>query len=348
MKISSFKLFWLFLTVRLISLCIRAENPEIENECLADDDNECLEVLPTDIEELEDEKFVTQCKEGAYFRAPSSVFVIPDVHGDIYGFVSALKMANAINEDYDWTGGNLTIVQLGDIFDRGGDTLQIIKFTLKLQKQALEVGGCYIQLMGNHEMMNLIHDFRYASEKETSKFGGEEQRKKALEPNHFVGKFLRNLRAAVTVEHDDASTLFVHAGLTPDILKIHSNSLDVLNAFVQDTMETLTGPKLSRKIFADRVKFSTLADDGPLWSRYFARRAPDTDTGHICKKLQETLDIVGVDRMIVGHTVQEELSPSFKCGEKLILADIGLSKFYGSGRALIKILEDGEVVVVNG
>jgi len=44
--------------------------------------------------------------------------------------------------------------------------------------------------------------------------------------------------------------------------------------------------------------------------------------------------------MVVGHTVQEDGKIKTKCNNKLILIDIGLSKFYGGRFGYLEILRD--------
>ena len=48
----------------------------------------------------------------------------------------------------------------------------------ELNNKAQVVGGAVLSLIGNHEVMNLIGDFRYASEFDIKEVGGLEVRKK--------------------------------------------------------------------------------------------------------------------------------------------------------------------------
>ena len=60
-----------------------------------------------------------------------------------------------------------------------------------------------------------------------------------------------------------------------------------------------------------------------------------------CSELQESLRHVGAKRMVVGHTVTENLGkPELHCQGKLVMIDVGLSKAYGGGRACLEISGD--------
>lgn len=60
----------------------------------------------------------------------------------------------------NWIGGNDILVQTGDIVDRGTYALDIYKLMRELRGQASEAGGKVISILGNHEVMNAIGDWR--------------------------------------------------------------------------------------------------------------------------------------------------------------------------------------------
>ena len=55
------------------------------------------------------------------------------------------------------------MVQIGDVFDRGGDDLKILYFFEKLKREAATSGGTIITMNGNHEIINIESNFRAAS-----------------------------------------------------------------------------------------------------------------------------------------------------------------------------------------
>ena len=74
--------------------------------------------------------------------------------------MEVFRLANLIDSSENWTGGSTTVVQVGDVLDRGGDEIKILYF-LERQRQADKTGGKVITVNGNHEIMNVESDFRY-------------------------------------------------------------------------------------------------------------------------------------------------------------------------------------------
>ena len=76
--------------------------------------------------------------------------------------MEVFRLANLIDSSENWTGGSTTVVQVGDVLDRGGDEIKILYF-LERQRQADKTGGKVITVNGNHEIMNVESDFRYVN-----------------------------------------------------------------------------------------------------------------------------------------------------------------------------------------
>ena len=68
-----------------------------------------------------------------------------------------------MNNKGEWIGKNTVVVQVGDVMDRGDAELAIFNKFLRLKKKALKEGGDVIVMNGNHEIMNVLGDFRYAT-----------------------------------------------------------------------------------------------------------------------------------------------------------------------------------------
>lgn len=92
--------------------------------------------------------------------AGDRIVAIGDIHGNYEGFVSILQRAGLVDDDAHWIGGDTTLVQTGDIFDRGVDVFKVVDLLMRLEKEAAAAGGEVIVLLGNHEGMNLVGFFR--------------------------------------------------------------------------------------------------------------------------------------------------------------------------------------------
>ncbi len=123
-----------------------------------------------------------QLAKGA--TASARVVAVGDIHGDFDALVSILQEAGIIDDQRRWSGGNATLVQTGDILDRGAQDRQVMDLLMELEEQASKGGGRVVVLLGNHEMMNIMGDLRYVAPEVYSSFvdgKSEQHRQKAYQ-----------------------------------------------------------------------------------------------------------------------------------------------------------------------
>ena len=84
------------------------------------------------------------------------VVAMGDLHGDIQATLRTLTYAGLIGEQRQWIGGNATLVQLGDILDRGDSEFECWTLFQRLKDEAPASGGRVVTLCGNHEVMNVL------------------------------------------------------------------------------------------------------------------------------------------------------------------------------------------------
>lgn len=92
---------------------------------------------------------------------PDRIIAIGDLHGDHAAWRAIARAARLIDADGRWAGGRTTLVQVGDIVDRGPDSLKIIRDLMRLEREAAAKGGQIVVLIGNHEAMMMAGDLRY-------------------------------------------------------------------------------------------------------------------------------------------------------------------------------------------
>jgi Calcineurin-like phosphoesterase len=107
-----------------------------------------------------------------------SLVAIGDVHGDLDDFCAILQRVELIDEQRHWTGGKATLVQLGDLIDRGPKPREVLDLMISLDEQAAKAGGQVVTLLGNHEVMNLMGDLRYVSAGNYASFVDSESEKR--------------------------------------------------------------------------------------------------------------------------------------------------------------------------
>ena len=142
-------------------------------------------------------------------RPPAeTVVAIGDLHGDLSATRRALKLAGAIDDDDRWVGGKLIVVQTGDVLDRGDEDRGVLDLLERLRDEAKRAGGELLSLAGNHEIMNVMGDFRYITQGGLDAFGGAAARLDAFRPG---GRYaLKIAERPIYVRVGD--TVFVHGG----------------------------------------------------------------------------------------------------------------------------------------
>jgi Calcineurin-like phosphoesterase len=115
-------------------------------------------------------------------KSQESLIAIGDVHGDFDDFVGILQHTGLIDKQNHWTGSKVTLVQEGDLLDRGPKPRDVMNLLMALEKEAPKDGGRVVSLLGNHEMMNMMGDLRYVTPENYASFAdanSEERRRSA-------------------------------------------------------------------------------------------------------------------------------------------------------------------------
>jgi len=267
----------------------------------------------------------------ADMRISGKIIAVGDLHGDLQNAGTVLRMAGVINETNDWSFGRKTLVQTGDILDRGEQSIEILKLFIKLKWQARKVGGKVINILGNHEVMNLLRDYRYVATKEFERWGGYNGWNKLFNHRSELGKVLRSWPTAVKIR----DTLFAHGGVEP---KFARKGINEINRRVWEG--------LKKNGYQDQI----FSDQGPHWTRSYA----NWGRGRMvrCKLLPDVLLALNVSRMVIGHNPQSMImgpnvgKPDIACGGKLFLIDSGISSYYGGYLSALEILDSGKTRVI--
>jgi len=266
--------------------------------------------------------------------ASARIVAIGDLHGDLTAARAALSLAGAIDTLDRWIGGELAVVQLGDILDRGDEEEAVFRFLVQLGEQARAAGGAVHVLNGNHELMNAYLDYRYVTDGGWTDFEDvvnvmavdsflatlephQRARAQALRPG---GEFARLL-----AEHPTflilGKTLFTHGGVLPEHVDW---GLEWMNAEIRSWLQGETEQP-------DWIR----GDLSPVWNRLYS----DAPNQAACDTLSAVLDGLDVDRMVVGHTVQEAGITAY-CGGRVWCIDVGMSEHYGGPTEVLEIRGD--------
>lgn len=108
------------------------------------------------------------------FSGVDRVVAISDVHGAYDAMLATLAQAGVIDTSLAWNGGTTHLVITGDLLDRGPDSRQVMDLIMRLEGESAAAGGRVHQLIGNHEVMNLVGDLRYVALSEYAAFAADE------------------------------------------------------------------------------------------------------------------------------------------------------------------------------
>jgi hypothetical protein len=267
---------------------------------------------------------------------PRRLVAVGDIHGDYEQLRAVLVMSNLIdNATSQWSGGDATLVQMGDLVDRGPQDKKVIEFMMHLTKTAPLSGGSVVTLLGNHEVLTLAGKNHYVHKDALEDFGGRHGRKRAFSEATEFGAFFRTL----PMVHSELGTVFVHAGLLPAFARL---GLDAINAKAAKALEASNGAART----LDPTRASPLFGmKGPVWTRLLINRAMNGD----CADVTESLEILGLDRMVVGHTPQRNGEIGSYCDGALLAIDVGMSKWMYGHLAALELTQESaaaEVVVM--
>lgn len=190
-----------------------------------------------------------------------SLYAIADIHGDYERAHAALMHARVVDGDGNWIAGNATLVQTGDIVDRGPDTRRLYTWMRNLTIQAESHGGSVKHLYGNHEYMNAMHDWRYVVDGDLASFPEpqEQNRLKAFSTHGSIGSdwlidYKITYRSSIYRAH------FMHAGFNAEHVLLDTEEIGA--EFMRDL---LNGKRYQYQWTEEQQSF--WEGDGPMWYR---------------------------------------------------------------------------------
>ncbi|RYZ59627.1 MAG: hypothetical protein EOP07_03355 [Proteobacteria bacterium] len=232
-----------------------------------------------------------------------------DVEGHYSDFLKMLQTYKVIDANLKWSYGTGQLILLGDMVDRGDKVTEVLWLIHRLEGEALKAGGRVHYILGNHEKMNLEGDDRYVHEKylRASEILGQTHQN-LFSNDTELGRWMRSKNSLVKINDN----LFVHAGLSSELLNVSSNLTSINNAIRLG----LTQPDTKKS--NSSIKW-LLSSDGPLWYRGYFK---DEDLSS--EEIKSVLDSFDVSRVIVGHTIVPQIEALHD--DLVIGIDTGFSK----------------------
>jgi hypothetical protein len=298
------------------------------------------------------------------------IVAVGDLHGDYSAWIDIARGAGLIDGRGRWAGGRTTLVQLGDVPDRGPDSLKIIRHLQKLQKEAAKAGGQVIVLIGNHEAMNVTGDLRYVDPGEYAAFAdagsaGRRDRVFAANARSLLAQY-RAIEPAITETAVRTRWMADHPlgwvehrlawGPKGEVGRwvIRNPAIAVVdgNLFVHGGISTdyakIPIAEINRRVAAsmtagDLSETAIINDPlGPLWYRGLVVREPGEVRPPVEQELAAVMAAYGVRRIVVAHTPLLSGIAVLQAG-KLIRIDTGNSRHYGGKPSYLEIIGDRAV-----
>jgi len=311
--------------------------------------------------------------------APSRIVAVGDIHGDNDAWLAIARAARLIDAKGRWAGGQTVLVQLGDVVDRGPDSLKTIRHLMKLQREAPRKGGRVIVLVGNHEAMNMTGDLRYVSAGEYHSYtdrDSEARRERIYEANRaaietaYKARFPAMTPAEIKAEWIKVTPLGMlehQAAWLPDgeigkwvvgnpaMVKLGDNLFvhgGVSAAYAAIPIEQIN-QRVAAALKARDASPAAIINDpvGPLWYRGLISRgngdeatvAPVPAGASAPLTIDQEIDLVlrsyGVKRIVVGHTPSLQGIIPTDNG-RLWRADSGISRAFGGKLTYLEIIGD--------
>ena len=244
---------------------------------------------------------IKDTNEGLCDPYQQRIITIGDIHGDYTALQNILKYTDAYVSK--------TIISIGDVIDRGDDTIKILDFLMNQNK--------IIHLKGNHEEANLQGNFNYVSLGDINSFGSLWNRRKAFS---WGGKYFNYLSTRKII-HKEGDVIFVHAGISFEIAQKYKTIEEMNEKF--------------------KYNYDLQNPQGPIWYRAYSN-----PNQAICKLLYQTLDILDAKFMVMGHITFQEIST--KCEGKAIFIDTGISYALRNNYSALEIIqESGKTIEIN-
>jgi hypothetical protein len=272
---------------------------------------------------------------------PARIVAVGDLHGDYDAWEAIARAAGLVDAKGRWSGGSATLIQMGDVADRGPDSLRIIHQLMKLQREASKRGGKVIALVGNHEAMNMTGDLRYVHPGEYRAFTDQdsearrdrvyEANKAAIEaaykardpnmtPQAIRDSWMKDYPPG-KLEHQFAWGPTGEVGkwviTNPAVVKIGDSLFvhgGISAAYTQFSPEQINQRVAAALKAQDETQTAIINDPaGPLWYRGLVTRAPGDEATvapvapsgqplSIEQEIALVLEKFHVNRIVVAHT----------------------------------------------
>jgi len=246
---------------------------------------------------------------------PEKLFAISDLEGEFDSMVDLLQVNGVIDNSLNWSYESGHLVLIGDMVDRGDNVVPLLWLIYKLEGEAKLAGGEVHYILGNHERYLLDGRTKSVSKKYygTYRTTGMSQRELWSE-NSELGRWLRSKPVMQKI----GNTLFLHAGISPEILNMNP------------TLQSVDKEAEKKFVIGDEkrrtINGSVIHDaNGIIFYRGLARgnSKSNLDENASNEHVEKILKQFQVDKIAIGHTLAKHIGYDYN--GKIIRVDVNHS-----------------------
>jgi hypothetical protein len=296
-------------------------------------------------------------------RTTERVVAVGDVHGAYDGLVGILRAAGLLDARARWSGGRAILVQTGDVLDRGPDSRKVLDLLRRLEREAARAGGRVYPLLGNHEVMRMVWDWRDVSAGELAAFrtvdstdlrerayaivsADAARRAQEAERPHNEAAFREQFLKEIPLGFIEMRQAFAPTGEygkwlreRPAVIRI--NGIVFLHGGISAATAALGCAGINEAVRGDLTVANPTAEQliamlsssetGPLWYRGLALE-PDPA---FAPEVTNILSVLGARAIVIGHTVTAGFRIATRFEGRVVQIDTGMlgGAFYPGGVA---------------
>ena len=267
------------------------------------------------------------------------VVAIGDIHGDLDALLRILIGMALINPEGDWIAPQTCLVLLGDLNDRGPDSIPVLDAAMQLERLARANDAVVYALLGNHEMLVAEGNFSFfspveARAAESFRYQGRTGLSAIYQGDSLYARWLRQRPALLKI----GRTVFAHGGLGDGCLHY---TPDVINQTLQDWMAYFQGmgeaPDQSTAWLTEQNSHS------PIWTRCLrVGRQSASESSATRSMLHKLGQAWGFERIVAGHNPTLHLEYRAACphpvfGDAVAVIDTGICRFYSGHLSALEL-----------
>lgn len=251
--------------------------------------------------------------EPDHYKSAEKLIALSDIESNYKTFRNFLVNNNVIDKNLNWTFGKNHLILNGDFIDRSYFATQVLWFIYKLEQEAEKAGGKVHFILGNHEIMNIQGNHKYARSKyeNVASVLGIKQYQ-LYDKTSYLGKWLSTKNVVEKI----GKYTFVHAGISPEFAE-NDITISEINQIARNNYEISYYPQKGRDL---KEKLILSSKTSPYWYRgYFKDNLMQ-------EEVETLLNFYETSNIIIGHTIQDEVKRLYD--GKIISIDVTHPKDY--------------------